>query len=151
MSSQENIIWRTLSSSDFDKGYTNLLSELSTVGSVEKSEFLSRLHQIQSYPDYYILVAEDVTQSQVIASGTLLVELKFLHNCKSVGHIEDIVVSKLYRGLGLGKILVDKLVQEAKSRNCYKVILSCSPGNVAFYEKCNFVQRELQMVCYFNE
>ncbi|GJD07278.1 Glucosamine 6-phosphate N-acetyltransferase 1 [Galdieria sulphuraria] len=59
MSSQENIIWRTLSSSDFDKGYTNLLSELSTVGSVEKSEFLSRLHQIQSYPDYYILVAED--------------------------------------------------------------------------------------------
>ncbi|GJQ09467.1 hypothetical protein GpartN1_g3744.t1 [Galdieria partita] len=151
MSSKENIVWRSLSSNDFEKGYIALLSELSTVGNVDKSAFLGRLHQLQQLPDYYILVAEDTNKSTVVASGTLLVELKFLHECQSVGHIEDIIVSKLYRGLGLGKVLIETLVQEAKNRNCYKVILNCSPGNVGFYEKCNFVQHELQMVQYFHK
>jgi len=38
------------------------------------------------------------------------VELKFLHSCHSVGHIEDIVISKEYRHVGLGKQLVERLV-----------------------------------------
>lgn len=146
-----NIVWRSLCATDFDKGYVALLSQLSTVGNVDKSAFLYRFQQLEQRPDYYILVAEDVSTATLIASGTLLVELKFLHSCQAVGHIEDIVVSQAYRGLGLGKLLVEKLVEEAKRRKCYKVILSSSPKNVTFYEKCNFVQRELQMVQYFRE
>jgi len=151
MCNQENIIWRRLSSTDFDKGYIALLSQLSTVGNVDKSVFLCRFQQLEQNSDYYILVAEDINTSTVIASGTLFIELKFLHSCQSVGHIEDIVVSKEYRRLGLGKKLVERLVQEARNRNCYKAILSCSPANVTFYKKCNFVQKELQMVQYFHE
>jgi glucosamine-phosphate N-acetyltransferase len=117
---------------------------------VDKNLFLNRFQEIEQHPEYCILVAEDSTTATLIASGTLLVEFKFLHSCRSVGHIEDIVVSQAYRGLGIGKKLVEKLVQEAKRRNCYKVILSCSPNNVAFYEKCNFYSRELQMVQYFS-
>ena len=37
-----------------------------------------------------------------MATGTLLVELKFHRGCGSVGHIEDVVVDAAHRGSKLG-------------------------------------------------
>ena len=44
----------------------------------------------------------DRTSGTIIATGTLLVELKFYRGCGCVGHIEDVVVDAAYRGAGLG-------------------------------------------------
>lgn len=52
----------------------------------------------------YVIVIEDVLKSQIIAAGTLLVELKFLRGGGLVGHIEDIVTDKNYRGKKLGQM-----------------------------------------------
>ena len=65
-----------------------------------------------------------------------------------VGHIEDIVVDKHSRGLGVGKIIMDHLVKIANDMNCYKIILNTKEENVKFYEKCGFEKKDDQMVIY---
>ena len=47
-------------------------------------------------------VCADRDSSSVVATGTLLVELKFHRCCGCVGHIEDVVVDAAHRGAGLG-------------------------------------------------
>eukprot|EP00871_Galdieria_phlegrea_P004804 jgi/Galph1/5324/GphlegSOOS_G3901.1 len=143
----EEITWRKLEENDFDKGYLELLKELTYVGNIGRESFCRCFRQLDSDPNIFILVAESNTK--LIASGTLLVEPKFVHNCKSVGHIEDIVVSRTHRRSGIGKRLIESLVLEAKKRNCYKIILNCSTESKPFYEKCGFREREVEMALYF--
>lgn len=52
----------------------------------------------------FVIVIEDVRRKHIAAAGTLLVELKFLRGGGLVGHIEDIVTDKEYRGKNLGKM-----------------------------------------------
>lgn len=46
--------------------------------------------------------------------------------------------------------LIEELVQRAAALQCYKVILDCGEHNVPFYAKCGLVQKEVQMVRYFD-
>ena len=52
----------------------------------------------------FVIVIEDILRNHVAAAGTLLLELKFLRGGGLVGHIEDIVTDKSYRGKKLGKM-----------------------------------------------
>ncbi len=104
--------------------------------------FVSTLHN-----DHIILVIED--QQKIISCGTILIETKILHNLGKVGHIEDIITHKSYRGQGLGKKIINSLVSYAQSCGCYKVILDCNNDNIPFYEKCGFIKKENQMALYF--
>ena len=74
------------------------------------------LESIQNNPsiEIYVLVARhhDGEEDIILAAGTLLLEQKFIHGGALVGHIEDVVVAKKARGLGLGKEIVDHLVKE---------------------------------------
>jgi GNAT superfamily N-acetyltransferase len=38
----------------------------------------------------------------------------------------DIVVSDCYRGNGLGKIIIEQLVNAGKQLGCYEIILACA-------------------------
>lgn len=76
-------------------------------------------------------------------------ERKFLRGCGSAGHIEDVVVDAAARGRRLGARLIDAAAAAARGAGCYKVILDCAEGNVAFYEKCGLTRKEVQMVRYF--
>lgn len=44
----------------------------------------------------------DEEKGRIIAAATLLLEHKFIRNCGTAGHIEDVVVDSTYRGLKLG-------------------------------------------------
>ena len=82
--------------------------------------------------------------------GTLLIEYKIIHRFGKVGHIEDIIISKKYRGKGLGKFLVKNLMNIAENDfHVYKVILNCSESNIPFYENCGLEKKENQMIKYF--
>ena len=50
------------------------------------------------------------------------------------------------RGKGFPFRLLEALLVHAQEAGCYKVILDCSDQNVAFYEKCGFERKEVQMV-----
>lgn len=144
----ERFIQRELVSEDYEKGFLELLSQLTTVGTVGRDAFMERLHQLRLRGDK-VLVIEDKETGKVVASGTLILEYKFIHDCGVAGHIEDVVVDASYRGQQLGKALITRLVSSAEQQGCYKVILDCAENNVSFYEKCGMTQKETQMVKYF--
>lgn len=90
----------------------------------------------------------DLDKKKIIATATLLVELKFIRNCGKCGHIEDVVVDSTYRGQRLGLRVIEALMDAAKEAGCYKVILDCSESNATFYQKAGLTKKEIQMVRY---
>lgn len=136
---------RKLEEGDFDKAYLELLKQLTYVGEISQEQFRQNLSQIQS--NHHIMVMEH--DSKIVATGTLLVETKFIHQCGRVGHIEDIVVDSDHRQQGLGQQMISHLVEQARHLGCYKVILDCSGDNVVFYQKCGFRPKEQMMAHYF--
>lgn len=111
-----------------------------------KNDFKS---QLNAGDDHLICVIEDNKSGKIIATGSLFIEKKFIRSCSKVGHIEDVVVDSCVRGKQLGKKIIGFLSDHARAMGCYKVILDCSVENRAFYERCGFKQKEVQMVKYF--
>lgn len=93
------VLVRQLEAGDHDKGFLELLSQLTSVGNVNKEKFLARVTDIRAGPEYVFVIEEN---GKIIATGTLLVERKFARGCGLCGHIEDIVVDASQRGKGLG-------------------------------------------------
>lgn len=44
--------------------------------------------------------------------------------------------------------IIEALKALAVRVQCYKIILDCAEHNVAFYKKCGFTRKEVQMVTY---
>ncbi|CAG2235221.1 glucosamine 6-phosphate N-acetyltransferase-like [Mytilus galloprovincialis] len=136
---------RPLYKSDYDKGYMNLLSQLTKVGNVSREEFEARFNDLKGCGDtYYIVVIEDMSLNQVIGTGSLVKERKFLRQCASRGRIEDIVVNNAYRGKQLGKLLLDVLTILCQKIDCYKLSLECLDGMVKFYKQFGFDKEDGQ-------
>lgn len=136
-----------LSKSDYSCGFLELLEQLTVVNAsdITYEQFCEQFDSVNSE----VYVIRDMNENKIIASGSILIEKKFIHKLSSVGHIEDIVVDKEFRSMGLGNQLVNYLSNVAKERGCYKVILNCSDKNVKFYNKCGFVIKEFEMAKYF--
>ena len=65
---------------------------------------------------------------------------------RKTGIIEDVVVKENQRGKGIGKLLVNTLIEKAKKNNCDKIILSSSEKNLKFYQKLGFQKNEFEMI-----
>ncbi|KAL6523328.1 Glucosamine-phosphate N-acetyltransferase-like protein [Orobanche gracilis] len=140
---------RKLEISDKQKGFIDLLQQLTVCGSIPDKEFEERFQEIANCGnDHVICVIED-DSGKIVGTGSVFIEKKFIRNCGKVGHIEDVVVDSSVRGKQLGKKIVEFLSDHARGMGCYKVILDCSVGNMSFYERCGFKQKEVQMVKYF--
>ena len=101
--------------------------------------------QTNSLPVYtHVIVAVD-DDDVVIGTGSIIIERKFLRGGGIVGHIEDVVVDKVTRLTGVGKMIIKRLVEIANENSCYKVILNCSEDNIPFYDKCGFHWSEHEM------
>lgn len=87
----------------------------------------------------YVYIAEiqdEQGNNKIIGTIKLIIEPKFYD---SVGHIEDVVVDKNYKGMQIGKKLVKYATLIAFEKyNCYKVVLNVSEGIKKFYEKCDY-------------
>ncbi|KAF0935160.1 hypothetical protein E2562_030441 [Oryza meyeriana var. granulata] len=146
---------RRLEVTDHERGFVALLSQLSACPDLTASEFAACFADLAALgDDHVILVAEDPSaaaapERRIIATGCLFVERKFLRGGGKVGHVEDIVVDAAARGRGLGLSVVRRLVEIAKEAGCYKVILDCTPELRAYYAKCGFVEKGVQMAIYF--
>ncbi|KAL5207273.1 hypothetical protein ABZP36_031708 [Zizania latifolia] len=144
---------RRLEVSDREKGFLPLLSQLSACPELTASEFAACFADLAALgDDHVILVAEDpaaAPERRILATGCLFVERKFLRGGGKVGHVEDVVVDAAARGRGLGLRVVRRLVEISKEAGCYKVILDCTPELRAYYAKCGFVEKGVQMAIYF--
>lgn len=87
------------------------------------------------------LVAD--VDSEIIGFGTYVLETKVRGG--AVGHIEDIVCRENYRGLGVGRQIVESLINHAQMRGCYKVTLQCKEHNIGFYEAIGLIKSGITM------
>jgi len=63
----------------------------------------------------------------------------------TTARVEDVVVDEAHRGKGLGKMLIQKLIERAKERGAYSLHLTSRPDRVAangLYQKLGFQKRE---------
>lgn len=84
-------------------------------------------------------------EDTIVGTGSVLVEDKLIHDIGRAAHIEDIVIDKDFRGLGLAKHLMEVLIQCSKDEGCYKIILDASDDVKMFYEKLGFKQHANSM------
>ncbi len=113
---------------DFDR-LVYLYEQLTNVGDPDIFDINTHI-----YDNISVIIVDNL----IVGTITLLIEPKIIHGGSKVGHIEDVVVDKDYRGLGLGTVLINHAVDVAKKMGCYKVILDCSNDMVKFYQKNGF-------------
>nr|AQZ26759.1 glucosamine-6-phosphate-N-acetyltransferase [Tigriopus japonicus] len=138
-----NLMVRSLGSGDYERGFLDLLAQLTKVGEISKSDFLKRFNSMKGCKGtYYVTVIEDTSTHEIIGAATLVVEQKFIRGCAKKGIIEEVVVSDRYRGRQLGKLIVATLIEMGKSLGCYKVSLNCTDQMIKFYCSLGFKQEE---------
>ncbi|KAH8691182.1 acyl-CoA N-acyltransferase [Talaromyces proteolyticus] len=140
---------RPLEHSDHARGFLQCLADLTWIGDYSEEEFYERYDWLATKGKdwYYNVVIDD--GSRIVATATLIVERKFIHNRGLVGHIEEVVVSNDQQGKGLGLILIRALDSIAVNVGCYKSILDCADQNSGFYTKCGYENAGLEMAHYY--
>ncbi|KAL3287197.1 hypothetical protein HHI36_001674 [Cryptolaemus montrouzieri] len=132
------LLVRPLKSEDYNKGYLQLLTQLTSVGNVTPFEFQSQFNSMQRAGGYYVTVIEDLQKNQIIAAATLVTEFKFIHNCGLRARLEDVVVNNTYRGKQLGKLIVLTVTLLARKLGCYKMSLDCKDSLIPFYKSIGY-------------
>ncbi|XP_055678691.1 probable glucosamine 6-phosphate N-acetyltransferase isoform X1 [Lutzomyia longipalpis] len=130
---------RPLQEGDYDRGFLELLSQLTKVGNITKAQFLMKFAQMRASGGYYVTVIEDTRINRLIGSATLVLEHKFIHGCSVRGRLEDVVVNNTYRGKQLGKLIVVTVNLLAQHLGCYKMSLDCKDHLIPFYETLGYV------------
>ena len=118
-----------------------LLANLTSAPLIEKTEYLKIINDLPQNQHVFVYMENNKPLGLI----TLLIEQKLIHGGKCVGHIEDLVVDPNFQGKGIGSKLLNFVLDEAKKKHCYKVILDCDENAVKFYEKNNFIKKEVQM------
>ena len=142
-----SILIRKIKERDFENGFFETLSNLTTVGDIYSNDELKKeiIRRVLENQNHTIIVAEDLESSKIIGTATLLIEQKFIHNGGRVGHIEDVATRKGFEGRGVGREMIHKLTEISNEHGCYKIILDCDPNVVKFYEKLGFVKKAITM------
>ncbi|MDA8938207.1 GNAT family N-acetyltransferase [Flavobacteriaceae bacterium] len=94
-----------------------------------------------SDPGSITLVSVDNNTITGVASLYIIKKLT-----RTLGIIEDVAVNENYRGKGIGKKLVEKLIRLAADKKCDKTVLNSSEQNSEFYKKIGFEINEIQMI-----
>ena len=84
------------------------------------------------------VVAEE--NGQILGRARLYIMFNDLHK-DPFGFLEDVFVEEKSRGKGIGTKLVNKVIDEAKKQNCYKLICTSryeKPEVHSLYEKLGF-------------
>ena len=113
---------RPLASSDYQRSHLALLSTLTQTPDIGEEAWKARFHEITALKGtYYPVVVVDTASDQLVATGNLLVERKFIRGAGLAGHIEDIAISSAMQGKGLGKKLIEVLTELSDIVGTYKV------------------------------
>ena len=135
--------FRRLEKGDYAKNYLELLKQLTTVGDISQEKYETTFDKIGA--EVWVVEFE----GKIIASVSLLLEQKIIHECGIVGHLEDVVVDKDYRKYGLGKFIIERIIKIVRERGCYKLIGDCKSDILGFYQKNGFESKCVQISIYF--
>jgi len=96
-------------------------------------------------PNYITYVY--ILEKRIVATSAILYEHK-LRYVQPKAYIEDVAVHPDHRGNGYGRSMVSYCYEEAKRRNAYKVVLSCSDALIPYYKSLGFEKENNFMIKY---
>ena len=142
---ENNFQFRPLQKTDYHSSYFSLLRQLTSCNDdrIPIPIFENFVENLQE--NHQIWVIEDTNTKKIVATGTLWIEQKIIHDMGKVGHIEDIVIDQHSRGYKYGLMIVNHLRNIASEKGCYKSILDCKDHLEYFYKKCGFTKKGIQM------
>lgn len=114
---------RPLNSGDYNRSHLNVLSVLTLAPDVGEAAWVAQFDAL-GQGSYYPIVIVEIASDQIVGTGTLFLERKFIRGLGLVGHIEDIAVSKDAQGRGFGKTIITVLTELSEKLGAYKVRLS---------------------------
>ena len=91
-------------------------------------------------PVWWAFVVEDDGQPSNPVVGFALYYIRYSTWKGQVMYLEDILVTESYRGHGIGKMLMDKLIEEAKEKGFKRItwqVLEWNEPAIRFYKKYN--------------
>jgi len=139
---------RPLAKTDHSRGHLSVLSVLTSAPEVSETQYTQAFDTMKLFKTYFTLVIVSRATDKIVGAGTVFIEQKFIRNLGKVGHIEDIVVDKSMQGRKLGLRIINALTEISEATGCYKTILNCNEDNAAFYQKCGYEKKEIEMVKY---
>ena len=89
-------------------------------------------------PIWWAFVAEDIATKQVIAFALYYVRYSTWKGQRM--YLEDILVTEAWRGKGVGTLLMNELIEEAKRKNFHGIswqVLDWNEPAINFYKKYN--------------
>lgn len=109
------------------------------------SQFRETEFSEEKYKEIYESMVSDIyvmeEDNKFIGTVSVIFEQKFIFNGCCVAHIEDVCTDKSYRHKGVGSKLLQHVIQEAKNKGCYKIILDCANEVLPFYKVNGFETR----------
>lgn len=138
-----DVVIRQLRHDDITSGFLESLDALSPAQRMDTQKARRIFDIIQNDKNHIVAVA--VRNEIVVGTATLLIEQKFIHDGSRAGHIEDVAVATKEQGKGVGRMLVEYLLDEAKQHNCYRTTLDCTDNLVRFYEKLGMSRHSVCM------
>lgn len=122
------------------KEYMKLRSQLSGFDKeISEEEFENRYSKMKG--EIFVMKEGDIC----VASGRLVVIPKFHDN---VGWIDDVVVDVKHRRKGFGKKIIEFLLNLAKEKGCYKVVLGTKKETSPFYKTIGMVKSGYEMTLF---
>ncbi len=100
--------------------------------SLEEFEFAG----FSEHPVWWAFVVEN--EHQILGFALYYIRYSTWKGCRM--YLEDIIITEEYRGKGLGKLLFDQLIIEAKERNLKGIVwqvLDWNEDAIEFYKKYN--------------
>ena len=122
----------------------NILGQLTDCPHIELSQLDSIINNLSHNQEIFIYYK----QKKPVGMISIFIEQKIIHDGKCVGHIEDLVVDKDFRGKNIAKELLSFAIKYSEFHNCYKVLLNCNDELVEFYKKNNFIHKTNGMALY---
>ena len=92
------------------------------------------------YPVWWAFVAEDEMLDGKPVVGFALYYIRYSTWKGQVMYLEDIIVTAEFRGQGIGKMLMDKLIEEAREKGFKRItwqVLEWNEPAIRFYKKYN--------------
>jgi len=108
---------------------------------VNKNDFELFVNNLNSNRHIIVVYEKD---NQLIGTGSLIIEAKLTYNISYLGHVENIFVDEMHRNKGIGKQIVENLVNYAKEKLCYRIDLACDSKLINFYKSLGFNK---QLIC----
>jgi GNAT superfamily N-acetyltransferase len=103
-------------------------------------EHAEKIYSIfQQYPSYRLYVA--VAGTKIVGTFALLIMDNLAHLGKKSAIIEDVGVLPEFQGHGVGKIMMQFAMEEARKNRCYKLVLSSNAKRERahqFYDSLGF-------------